>query len=97
MTATRGLFERFRPLPAGAAGSGLISALQAYGGFVYGPRARTGPSQSLGRVSWLEVRLTQNGAEVRQAQKLRYRVFYQEGPAIANPARLFFAPRRRCL
>ena len=28
-------------------------------------------------------------AEVRQAQKLRYRVFYQEGSAIANPGRLF--------
>jgi putative hemolysin len=26
---------------------------------------------------------------VRQAQKLRYRVFYQEGPALANPGRLF--------
>jgi putative hemolysin len=35
------------------------------------------------------VRLAQTAAEVRQAQKIRYRVFYQEGPAIANPGRLF--------
>ena len=47
------------------------------------------PSQSLGRIGPLEVRLAQTAAEVRQAQKLRYRVFYQEGPAIADPGRLF--------
>jgi putative hemolysin len=35
------------------------------------------------------VRLAQTAAEVRQAQKLRYRVFYQEGSAIPNPGRLF--------
>jgi putative hemolysin len=33
--------------------------------------------------------LAQTAAEVRQAQKLRYRVFYQEGSAIPNPGRLF--------
>ena len=47
------------------------------------------PSQSLGRIGSLEVRLAQTAAEVRQAQKLRYRVFYQEGSAIPNPGRLF--------
>ena len=35
------------------------------------------------------MRLAQTAAEVRQAQKLRYRVFYQEGSAIPNPGRLF--------
>jgi putative hemolysin len=69
----RGLFERFRPLPPGPGVPGLISALQAYGG----------------RMGSLEVRLAQTAAEVRQAQKLRYRVFYQEGSAIPNPTRLF--------
>jgi putative hemolysin len=43
----------------------------------------------LGRLGSLEVRLAQTAAEVRQAQKLRYRVFYEEGPALANPGRLF--------
>src|SRR5262249_37392018 len=66
----------------------IISSLQAYGGLqAWAARAHR-PSQSLGRVGSLEVRLAQTAAEVRQAQKLRYRVFYQEGSAIPNPARL---------
>ena len=77
------------PRPAGAGIPGLLSALQAYGGLqAWAARAHR-PSQSLGRVGSLEVRLAQTAAEVRQAQKLRYRVFYQEGSAIPNPARLF--------
>ena len=84
----RGLFERLRPQSAGAGVPGLISALQAYGGLqTWAARAHP-PSQSLGRVGGLEVRLAQTAQEVRMAQKLRYRVFYQEGPAVANPARL---------
>jgi putative hemolysin len=82
----RNLFERSRPAPAAP---GLISALQAYGGLqAWAARAHR-PTQSLGRLGPLEVRLAQTAGEVRQAQKLRYRVFYQEGPAIANPGRLF--------
>ena len=46
------------------------------------------PLPSLGRVGSLEVRLAQSAAEVTQAQQLRYRVFFQEGSAIPNPARL---------
>jgi len=87
----RSLFERFRPAPAGPGVGvpGLISALQAYGGLqAFAARAHR-PSQSLGRLGLLEVRLAQTAAEVRQAQKLRYRVFYQEGSAIPNPGRLF--------
>ncbi|HEY7997545.1 MAG TPA: GNAT family N-acyltransferase [Pseudolabrys sp.] len=86
---TRNLFERFRPAPTGPDVPSLISALQAYGGLqAWAARAHR-PVQSLGRLGALEVRLAQTAAEVRQAQKLRYRVFYQEGPAIANPGRLF--------
>ena len=85
----RSLFERFRPAPAGPGLPGLISSLQAYGGLqAWAARAHR-PSQSLGRIGNLEVRLAQTAAEVRQAQKLRYRVFYQEGSAIPNPGRLF--------
>lgn len=84
----RNLFERFRPAPAGPGVPGLISSLQAYGGLqAWAARAHR-PLQSLGRVGSLEVRLAQTAAEVRQAQKLRYQIFYQEGPAIPNPARL---------
>jgi putative hemolysin len=85
----RTLFERVRPAPNGPAVPSLISALQAYGGLQAWAARVHQPSQSLGRLGSLEVRLAQTAAEVRQAQKLRYRVFYQEGPAIANPGRLF--------
>jgi len=85
----RGLFDRFRPPPSGPGVPRIISSLQAYGGLrAWSARAHR-PSQSLGRVGSLEVRLAQTAAEVRQAQKLRYRVFYQEGSAIPNPGRLF--------
>jgi len=66
----------------------LIPALQAYGGLqAFAARARR-PAQSLGRSGSLEVRLAQAPVEVRQAQKLRYRVFYEEGSATPNPAQL---------
>lgn len=88
-SSPRTLFERFRPAPAGPGVPSFLSALQAYGGLqTWAARAHR-PSHSLGRIGSLEVRLAQTAAEVRQAQKLRYRVFYQEGAAIANPGRLF--------
>ena len=83
---SRSLLDRFRPAAPGALN--LLSALQAYGGLqAWAARAHR-PTQSLGRLGSLEVRLAQTAHEVRQAQKLRYRVFYQEGAAIPNPARL---------
>ncbi|HXZ22715.1 MAG TPA: GNAT family N-acyltransferase [Pseudolabrys sp.] len=85
----RSLFERFRPAPAAPGVPGLLSSLQAYGGLQAWTARAHRPSQSLGRIGTLEVRLAQTAAEVRQAQKLRYRVFYQEGSAIPNPGRLF--------
>jgi L-ornithine Nalpha-acyltransferase len=85
----RGLFERFRPAPGGLGVPGIIPSLQAYGGLQAWAARVHRPSQTLGRVGSLEVRLAQTAAEVRQAQKLRYHVFYQEGAAIPNPGRLF--------
>ena len=85
----RNFFERFRPPPGGLGVPGIIPSLQAYGGMQAWAARAHGPSQSLGRVGSLEVRLAQTAAEVRQAQKLRYHVFYQEGAAIPNPGRLF--------
>jgi putative hemolysin len=84
----RSLFERFLPSP-GPGMPGFISSLQAYGGLRAWPVRAHRSSRSLGRIGTLEVRLAQTAAEVRQAQKLRYRVFYKEGSAIPNPARLF--------
>lgn len=43
---------------------------------------------ALGRLGALEVRLAQEKREVRRAQKLRYRVFYRDGSAIADAATL---------
>ena len=82
----RSLFEKFRPAPAGNGTPNLISTLQAYSGLQASAARAYRPTQSLGRMGTLEVRLAQTAAEVRQAQKLRYRVFYQEGSAIPNPA-----------
>jgi putative hemolysin len=44
---------------------------------------------TLGRLGSLEVRLAQEKRDVKRAQKLRYRVFYQDGTAIADAATLF--------
>lgn len=87
--APRSFFERFRQAPGGSGMPGLLPALQAYGGLQAWAARSHRPSQSFGRLASLEVRLAQTAAEVRQAQKLRYRVFYQEGSAIPDPGRLF--------
>ena len=86
--ATRRLSGRFRNAPAGPGMPGLLSSLQAYGGLQTWAARTHRPAQTLGRLGALEVRLAHTAAEVRQAQKLRYRVFYQEGSAIPNPGRL---------
>jgi putative hemolysin len=41
---------------------------------------------SLGRLGDLEVRLARDANEIRKAQALRYRVFYEEMSAVPNPA-----------
>ena len=41
----------------------------------------------LARSGALEARLAATGRDVRRAQRLRYRVFFEEGGAIADPAR----------
>jgi len=87
VNSPRNLFGRLRPAPSGNVPR-LLPALQAYGGLQAFAARSHRPSQSLGRIGNLEVRLAQTAAEVRQAQKLRYRVFYQEGSANPNPARL---------
>ncbi|HZP74571.1 MAG TPA: GNAT family N-acyltransferase [Pseudolabrys sp.] len=84
----RRLLGRFRPAGNGGAAPGFLPALQAYGGLqAFAARSRY-PVGTLGRLGSLEVRLARSAAEVRKAQKLRYRVFYQEGAAIADPSRL---------
>ena len=84
----RSLFDRLRPSPAGAGLPGFISSLQAYGGLRAWATRTYRFSPTLGRIGALEVRLAQSATEVRQAQKLRYQVFYQEGSAVPGPTRL---------
>ena len=67
----------------------LVPALRAYSG-IRVPEARADRgAETLGRIGSLEVRLAGKAAEVRRAQKLRYRVFYREMSAIADAACLF--------
>jgi putative hemolysin len=64
----------------------LLPTLRAFGGL----RARDArpvlDAGALGRLGSLEIRLAHHAAEVRRAQRLRYRVFYEEGSALADAA-----------
>jgi putative hemolysin len=62
-----------------------LPTLRAYSGRVI-HRRRWQQPETLGWLGSLEVRLARNAAEVRRAQKLRYRVFYKEGAALADAA-----------
>jgi len=64
---------------------GIVPVLKAYSGFrIVGAKPETPPT--LGRLGPLEVRLACNAAEIRRAQKLRYRVFYREMSAVPDAA-----------
>ena len=77
-----GFMDRFR-----GPGMPFIPALRAYSGL----RPREAISQTaltLGRIGSLEVRLARSAAEVRRAQKLRYRVFYKEMGALPDAGKV---------
>ena len=79
-----GLMDRFR---APLQGMPFMPALRAYSGL----RPRAAISQTpltLGRLGTLEVRLARSAAEVRRAQKLRYRVFYKEMCAVPDAGKM---------
>ncbi|WP_424631556.1 GNAT family N-acetyltransferase [Bradyrhizobium sp. SYSU BS000235] len=63
-------------LMPGLRGEGIISPFQTF----------TPASAPLGRIGPLEVRLAQTKGDVKRAQKLRYKVFYKDGTAIADAA-----------
>jgi putative hemolysin len=64
------------------------------GGMRLGRRRFDRNGGPLGRLGTLEVRLARSGEEVKQAQRLRYRVFYEEMSAVAN-VRAMFSGRDR--
>lgn len=86
---TQRLMQMLRPEQAGiaarAAGTWLKSSLPA----PYIPVNLRGVAHStptLGRLGSLEVRLAQDKRDIKRAQKLRYKVFYKNGTAIADAA-----------
>jgi L-ornithine Nalpha-acyltransferase len=79
-----GLMDRFRgPLQ----GMPFMPALRAYSG-VRPREAISRTPHTLGRLGTLEVRLARSAAEVRRAQKLRYRVFYKEMCAVPDAGKM---------
>jgi putative hemolysin len=67
---------------------GLMPKLRAFGGLLLSEASARPTPDTLGRIGALEVRLARRANEIRQAQKLRYRVFYEEMSAIADAATL---------
>jgi L-ornithine Nalpha-acyltransferase len=73
-----------RPVPnAGAAVIGFWPGLKPKRPFDHG-----GLDPLLGRLGSLEVRLATKPKEIRRAQRLRFKVFYNEMSAVPNPAAL---------
>ncbi|MPZ58875.1 MAG: GNAT family N-acetyltransferase [Rhizobiales bacterium] len=86
--APKRLMDRFRSFPGYSSTTGFLPTLRAYGGLMVVDEAEQRIGQTLGHLGSMEVRLACKAAEVRGAQKLRYRVFYQEGSAIADAAKM---------
>jgi len=61
-------------------------ALRAYGGLRVRDQGATRTADVLGRLGTLEVRLARTAADVRRAQRLRFKVFYQEMSAVPDAA-----------
>lgn len=76
---------QFNPAAWADQGRRIIPMMRAYGGLSLRSQGAALP-RTLGRLGSLEVRLAANAAEVRRAQKLRWRVFYEEMQAIADDA-----------
>jgi L-ornithine Nalpha-acyltransferase len=64
----------------------LVPMLRAYGGLRAKVPAAAPLPATLGRIGTLEARLATTAVEVRQAQKLRFQVFYGEMAARPDPA-----------
>ena len=72
---------RFKP--AGGMAVPFVPTLRAYSGIRIKQPGRIS-GDPLGRLGHMDVRLATTAKEIRKAQKLRYRVFYQEGGAIPD-------------
>ena len=75
------LMERLKPFAVTEPANWLKPKWQAASNILL-PQAR--PTPALGRIGALEARLAATRKEIRRAQKLRYKVFYRDGNAIAD-------------
>ena len=90
-SATQRLIQLLRPDHVGTAAQTALTWIKP-------PRASPGVGQAvpdwppipatLGRLGALEVRLAGEKCDIKRAQRLRYRVFYENGTAIADAATL---------
>jgi putative hemolysin len=88
--STQRLIQMLRPEKVGTAAERAITWFkpQFPESGVIKPIRVPGPPATLGRLGPLEVRLAKSRREVKRAQKPRYRVFYQDGTAVADAATL---------
>ena len=77
--AKPGLLQMLRPQTVGIAAQTAITWFKP-------PVLGVEPSQTLGRRGALEVRLADSKRDIKRVQKLRYKVFYKNGSAIADAA-----------
>ncbi|MBI3701396.1 MAG: GNAT family N-acetyltransferase [Afipia sp.] len=82
-----GLIEMFRPEIAKSAASAAVTWLKPQRFEpAFKPKRIFPAAPLLGRIGPLEVRLAQSKGDVKRAQRLRYKVFYKDGNAIADAA-----------
>jgi len=90
-TAAQTAMTWLRPSPASLASLSSLRSLASFGiipGDIKQIKAFPEFPVTLGRLGPLEVRLAQEKKDIKRAQKLRYRVFYKDGTAIADAATL---------
>ena len=86
-----GFLQKLRPEMVGAAAHTAITWLKPplkLPQTIRPPNGLSIPPVTLGRLGALEVRLAEGKHDVKRAQKLRYRVFYKDGTAIADATTL---------
>jgi L-ornithine Nalpha-acyltransferase len=97
--STQRLIQMLRPESVGTAAQTAMTWLRplpALPGVIKPIRFFPNYPATLGRIGALEVRLAREKQDVKRAQKLRYRVFYRDGTAIADAATLLARRDRDC-
>jgi putative hemolysin len=84
LTLTQQAVSRFSPSAFTLAVNRALPALRACGGFRIPEAQVTLAAPTLGSLGPLGIRLAAGAKEVRLAQRLRYRVFYEEKSAVPN-------------